>query len=178
MRTLPPVMPLSHLCGPHMMLGVEVYSPKTIHIREYLNTKKFSVNNRHFVVKSSQLTQLYITKVFYKQFSCHHHIANNFLINPFKINIFWFSSITRLKQNPSRRVWYSIFSILDDIPHSTHEGFNIFCLSFTEGLITCLSTVDSEAPASSNTSVTSLWPFHAARCRGVLSLNNKYKTIF
>jgi YHS domain-containing protein len=40
------------------------------------------------------------------------------------------------------------------------------CLSLTEGLITCLSTVDSEAPASSNTFVTSLWPFIAAQCRG------------
>jgi hypothetical protein len=30
------------------------------------------------------------------------------------------------------------------------------CLSLTEGLITCLSTVDSEAPAASKTAVTSL----------------------
>jgi hypothetical protein len=36
-----------------------------------------------------------------------------------------------------------------------------------EGLITCLPTVESEAPASSKTFVTSLWPFDAARCRGV-----------
>jgi hypothetical protein len=39
---------------------------------------------------------------------------------------------------------------------------------FTQGLITCLSTVDSEAPAPSNNSVTSLWPSHTAWCRGVL----------
>jgi hypothetical protein len=39
--------------------------------------------------------------------------------------------------------------------------------SFTEGLITSVATVDSEAPASSNTSVTSLWPLNAAQCRGV-----------
>ena len=49
------------------------------------------------------------------------------------------------------------------------KGLTFDCLSFTEGLITWLSTVDSEAPASSNTSVTSLCPFHAAKCRGVLS---------
>jgi hypothetical protein len=30
MRLLPPVTPLSHLCGPSMMLGVEVSHPKTI----------------------------------------------------------------------------------------------------------------------------------------------------
>jgi hypothetical protein len=29
--------------------------------------------------------------------------------NLFKINIFWFSSITRLKQDLTRRVWYSNF---------------------------------------------------------------------
>ena len=43
-----------------------------------------------------------------------------------------------------------IFFILDDIPHSSLEGLIFDCLSFTEGLIICLSTVDSEAPASSN----------------------------
>jgi hypothetical protein len=36
------------------------------------------------------------------------------------------------------------------------KGLIFDCLSFTEGLITCLSTVESEAPASSNTSVTLL----------------------
>ena len=94
------------------------------------------------LIKSSQTTQLNTTKVFYKQFSCHHHInksifATNlqfnhtiktklqtmllifnffpflkmfkisllepdmknkiiFATNLFKINIFWFSSITQL----------------------------------------------------------------------------------
>jgi hypothetical protein len=33
------------------------------------------------------------------------------------------------------------------------NGLIFDCLSFTEGLFTCLSTVESEAPASSNTSV-------------------------
>ena len=42
------------------------------------------------------------------------------------------------------------------------------CISFTEGLITSLSTADSEAPASSRTFVTSVYPFTAALCRGVM----------
>jgi hypothetical protein len=42
------------------------------------------------------------------------------------------------------------------------------CLSFTEGLITCLSLVDSEAPASTRTFITSVFPLNAAPCRGVL----------
>jgi hypothetical protein len=29
-------------------------------------------------MKYSQTTQIYTTKVFYKQFSCHHHINNHF----------------------------------------------------------------------------------------------------
>ena len=42
------------------------------------------------------------------------------------------------------------------------------CISFTEGLITSLSTADSEAPASSRTFITSVCPPHAAWCRGVM----------
>ena len=42
------------------------------------------------------------------------------------------------------------------------------CISFTEGLITWFSTADSEVPASNRTLVTTVFPFHAARCRGVL----------
>jgi hypothetical protein len=41
------------------------------------------------------------------------------------------------------------------------------CISFTEGLITYLSTADTEAPASNRTFVTSVFPFTAAWCRGV-----------
>jgi hypothetical protein len=44
---------------------------KTINIKQYLSTSHFLVDNRYFVIKSSQTTQLYITKVFDKQFSCH-----------------------------------------------------------------------------------------------------------
>jgi hypothetical protein len=40
----------------------------------------------------------------------------------FKINIFWFSSITRLKQDLTWSVWYVIFFILEEIPHSPLEG--------------------------------------------------------
>ena len=42
------------------------------------------------------------------------------------------------------------------------------CISFTECLITLLSTADSEAPAFTKTFVTSVYPSHAALCRGVL----------
>jgi hypothetical protein len=42
------------------------------------------------------------------------------------------------------------------------------CISFTECLITQMSTADSEAPASNRTFVTSVSPLSAARCRGVL----------
>ena len=55
----------------------EVLDPKTINIKQYLNTNNFSVNNRHFVIKSSQTTKLYNTKVVYKQFSCHDYIKKN-----------------------------------------------------------------------------------------------------
>jgi hypothetical protein len=39
------------------------------------------------------------------------------------------------------------------------KGLIFDCLSFTEVLFTTLPTVESEAPASSNTFATSLWPF-------------------
>jgi hypothetical protein len=42
------------------------------------------------------------------------------------------------------------------------------CVSFTEGLITSLSTADGEAPASSRIFVTSVCPHFADRCRGVM----------
>jgi hypothetical protein len=76
---LPSETPLSHLCGPSMLPCVEVSHPKTINIKQYLSTDNFSVNNRHAVIKSSQTTQLYITKAIDKHFSCHHHIKINFL---------------------------------------------------------------------------------------------------
>ena len=60
------------------MHSEEVCYPKTINTAQYLSTNNFSVNNRHFVIKSSQTTQLYITNVFYKQFSYHDNIKNNF----------------------------------------------------------------------------------------------------
>ena len=66
------------LCGPAILPCEEVSSPKTINIKQYLNTNNFLVNNRHFFIKSSQTTQLYITKVFDKQFSCHDYIKNHF----------------------------------------------------------------------------------------------------
>jgi hypothetical protein len=62
-----------------MLPSEEVSSPKTINIKQYLNTSNFTVNNRHFVIKSSQATQLYITKVFYRKFNFHDYIKNLFL---------------------------------------------------------------------------------------------------
>jgi len=35
---------------------------------------------RHFVIKSSQTTQLFTTKVFCKQSSCHHRITKSFFV--------------------------------------------------------------------------------------------------
>ena len=80
---LPPETPLSHLCGPSMLPCVEVSHPKTINTKQYLSTDDFSVNNRHAVIKSSQTTQLYITKEIDKHFSCHHHINTLFVSNFF-----------------------------------------------------------------------------------------------
>ena len=60
-----------------MLPSEEVCHPKTINIIQDLNTDNFSVNNRHFVNKSSETTELYNTKVVYKQFSCHDYIKKN-----------------------------------------------------------------------------------------------------
>jgi hypothetical protein len=61
-----------------MLQSEEVSSPKTINIKQYLNTNNFSVNNRNCVIKSSQATQLYITKTLHTKSSCHGNIKNNF----------------------------------------------------------------------------------------------------
>jgi hypothetical protein len=41
-RPLPPIEPLSHLSFPTVLPGVEVPHPKTINIKQYLNTNNFS----------------------------------------------------------------------------------------------------------------------------------------
>jgi hypothetical protein len=61
-----------------MLQSEEVSSPKTLKIKQYSNTNNFSVNNRHFVIKSSQATQLYIAKVFHNKSNCHGYIENHF----------------------------------------------------------------------------------------------------
>jgi hypothetical protein len=43
------------------------------------------------------------------------------------------------------------------------KGLIFDCLTFTDDLVTSLSTLEREAPPSSNTFVTSLWPFDAAK---------------
>ena len=60
-----------------MLPSEEVCDSKTVNIKQYLNTNNFSVNNRHFVIKSSQATQLYNTQVYYKQLSCPDYIKNH-----------------------------------------------------------------------------------------------------
>jgi hypothetical protein len=54
-----------------MLQSQEVSDPKIINIKQYLNTNNFSVNNQHCIIKSSQATQFYNTKVFHKKSSCH-----------------------------------------------------------------------------------------------------------
>ena len=55
---------LLSLCGHMLLHSEEVFHPRTINVKQYLNTNKFSVNNRHCVIKSSQTTQFYTTKYF------------------------------------------------------------------------------------------------------------------
>ena len=57
-----------------MLHREEVSSPKTINIKQYLSTGHVLVDTIYFVIKSSQTTQLYITKLFDKQFSFHDYI--------------------------------------------------------------------------------------------------------
>ena len=92
-RPLPSIEPLSPWGLPSMLQCVEVSCPKTINIKQYLNTNNFSSNlhkQHNFILQ----------KYFNKQFSCHHHIKKSFFItNLVKINIFGFSPITRLEQD-------------------------------------------------------------------------------
>ena len=78
MRILPLIDGLPPLSCPFLLPSEEVCPPKAINIKQYLNTSNFAVNNRHFVIKSSQATQLYITKVFYREFNFHEYIKNLF----------------------------------------------------------------------------------------------------
>ena len=103
-----------------MLQSEEVWNPKTINIKQYLNTNMFSANNRHFVIQSSQAKQLYITKVFYKQFSCHDYITknlkqylntNNFSVN----NRHLFIKSSQTKQLYITEVFYKQFSCHDYI---------------------------------------------------------------
>ena len=76
MRLLSLTEALLHVLCHALLLCEEVSRPKTIIKIQYLSTNNVSRNNRHFVIKSSQATQLYITKVFYKQCSIHGYINN------------------------------------------------------------------------------------------------------
>ena len=66
------------LCCPRLLPSEEVSPPKTINIKQYLNTNNFSVNNRHLVTKSSQAQiPLYYKHIILK-FNCHGYIKNHF----------------------------------------------------------------------------------------------------
>ena len=54
------------LCCHSILPSEEVSDAKTVNIKQYLNTNNFSGNNRHFLIKYAQATQLYIAKVVYK----------------------------------------------------------------------------------------------------------------
>ena len=110
-------------CHPWLQ-SEEVCDPKTINIKKYLSTNNFTVNNRYFVIKSSQPTQIYITKVFYKQFYCHYYIKKLFFVRNFdKINIFWFSSITRLKQDATSTfdILFCLFKMTFNLKGSAYQ---------------------------------------------------------
>jgi hypothetical protein len=55
-RLLPLTEVLLPLFCPAVLHGEEVSRPKTINIKQYLNTNNFSVNNRHLVIKPLQVT--------------------------------------------------------------------------------------------------------------------------
>ena len=112
---------------PSLLHSEEVSYPKTINIKQCLNTNNFSVNNKHFVIKSSQSTQLYITNVFYKQFSCRGYIKISFFVRYFdKINIFWCSSITRLNnvQHDTSDILFSLFKMTFNLKGSVDQEFS------------------------------------------------------
>ena len=79
MRPLPLGEPLSHLCVPTLLTGVEGSGPKTINIKQYLNTNNCS-SNLH------KQHNLILKKYFYKQFSCHHHINKSVFATNLQFN--------------------------------------------------------------------------------------------
>ena len=139
MRPLPPLEPLSHMSLPSLLPCVEVSCPKTINIKQYLNVNDFSSN-------------------LHKQ---HNFILQKYFINNSVV-------IITYKNHCSSQILLKL-TLSDSVQSHDHLKRLIFdCISFTEGLITSLSTADIEAPASTRNFVTSLLPCHAARCRGVM----------
>jgi hypothetical protein len=68
-----------HGGGPPILPGVEVFCPKTIIIKQYLSTNNISINNTHFVIKSSQTTGMSskMEKIEYQTCrvrSCFNHV--------------------------------------------------------------------------------------------------------
>ena len=85
-RLLPLTEGIRPLWSHTLLLCEEVSSPKIINIKQQLSTNNFSANNRHFIIKSSQTTQLYITKVFYLQFSCQGYIRKQFSSEGYRLH--------------------------------------------------------------------------------------------
>jgi hypothetical protein len=73
-----------------------------------LTLKRFVMNNYYFHIK---IKILMLQRYFIKNSVVIITYTIIFCYASFKINIFWFSSITQLKPNPTQRFWYIIFSI-------------------------------------------------------------------
>ena len=86
---------------PSVLPGVEVSCPKTINIKQYLNTNNFSSNlhkQHNFILQ----------KYFINNSVVISHKKSFFVTNLVKINIFSFSSITRLKSHPTIHIKYCV----------------------------------------------------------------------
>jgi hypothetical protein len=67
-RPLPPATPLSHLCDPSMLPGVEVSHPKTINIKQYLSTW---IDKRHILISMLNFTSPDVLRFFHNDFLYH-----------------------------------------------------------------------------------------------------------
>jgi hypothetical protein len=96
-------------------------------LKQYLDTNNFSVNNRHFVIISSQATQLYITKVPYKQLNCHDYIKNHFS-SEISIKLTLSDSVqshdSNKMQHETSDILFSLFKITFNLKGSLDQEFS------------------------------------------------------
>jgi hypothetical protein len=78
-RPLSAVKPLLYFCDLPILHGVEVSCPKTINIKQYLNTNNFAVKTDILASNLHRQHEFILQNYFYKQFSWHHHIEKHFL---------------------------------------------------------------------------------------------------